>query len=299
MYGLCVKLASAALLAAALSACSSPPTNARGQVVPQAMYQPAESSNPYVQTSWELARWTNVGGRLRTVPHASDNQQPITLAFIQEDGRRQLFGFAGCNNYIGDYTVANGLIILTAPPQSTRRACPHEDGQPHHGGPSKPKPAKVKAATATSQSMTAPSSGPLERSGLERDFLQGLNGITASSLDQYSDPRRLTLTFANGDILDFARRFDPIAGQPGATKLIYVNAQRVPCMGVAPMSCLQIRDDPAQPWQLFYGNIVGFDFQPGSIYRLRVVQTIDPNPPADAPATRWVLDAIIERIAAR
>lgn len=300
MHALPLKLACAALVAMALGACSSPPTNARGQVVPQALYQPAESSNPYVQTSWELARWARVDGSLRTVPHSSDNQQPITLTFMQENGRRQLAGFAGCNNYTGDYTVANGLIILTAPPQSTRRACPHEDGQPVDGAPSKPKPVKGKASAAgKAKPAAAPLGGPLERYGLERDYLSGLPGITASALDQYSNPTRLTLTFANGDVLDFARRLDPIAGQVGATKLIYVNAQRVPCMGVAPMSCLQVRDDPAQPWQLFYGNIVGFDFQPGSIYRLRVVESIDPNPPADAPSTRWVLDAIIERTAAR
>ena len=203
MHVLSLKLAGAALLATALGACSSPPTNARGPVVPQAMYQPAEASNPYVQTAWQLVRWTRADGSLRGIPNVADHQQPITLAFMQQNGLRQLSGFAGCNDYIGDYTVANGLIILTAPPQSTRRACPHEDGQPLKGGAPKPKAGQGKVAAGKGKSASV--AAPLERNSLERDYLAGLPGIIASSLDSYSTPTRLTLRFANGDILEFMR----------------------------------------------------------------------------------------------
>lgn len=251
----------AAVTVAALTACANPPQNNRGAVVPQAVHQPAEASNPYTQTAWELARWTRVGGGLRTVPHAASGQRPITLVFTQTDGQRRLSGRAGCNDYSADYTVANGLVILTSPPVAAARAC------------------------------AAPEAG-----ALEHDYLTGLAHIATSSVDNYNNPRRLTMTFASGEIVDFARRLDPIAGQPGPAKLIYVNAQRVPCMGVAPMQCLQVRDTPSQPWQLHYGDILGFDFQPGAIYRLRVIESVDPNPPADAPSSRWVLDAVIERV---
>lgn len=248
-------------MVAALTACTSPAQNNRGAVVPQAVYQPAEASNPYTQTAWELARWTRVGGGLRPVPHAANGQQPLTLVFTQTDGQRRVSGRSGCNSYSADYTVANGLIMLTSAPFAGARNCASSDA-----------------------------------AALERDYLTGLAHIATSGVDNYSNPQRLTMTFANGEIVDFARRLDPIAGQPGPAKLIYVNAQRAPCMGVAPMQCLQVRDTPSQPWQLHYGDIVGFDFQPGSIYRLRVIEAVDPNPPADAPSSRWVLDAVIERV---
>ena len=264
MTSLALKLSTAALLASALAACGSPPVNSRGAVVPQALYQPAESSDPYAQTSWALARWTQANGSLRKIPGASDKQQPITLAFTHENGRRQVSGFGGCNAYSSVYTVANGLILLNAPPLTTRRAC-------------------------VDSSLNA----------LENAFLQGLTGVTSSTVDQYNNPRRLTLAFPNGDLLEFDRRLDPMAGYSGDKRLIYVNSQRVPCTGVGPMSCLEVRDDPGQPWQLFYGNIVGFEFQPGMVYRLRIVESIDPNPPADAPSSRWVLDQIVERVPVR
>ena len=258
------KVALSALLACSLAACGSPPVNARGAVVPQAFYQPAEASDPYAQTSWELARWTRPGGALRPIPRTLDQKPPITLAFTHENGRRQVSGFGGCNAYSSVYTVANGLILLNAPPLTTRRAC--VDSQ---------------------------------LNALENDFLQGLTGVTSSTVDQYGNPQRLTLTFPNGDILDFARRLDPMAGYTGEKRLIYVNAQTVPCTGVAPMQCLEVRDDPGQPWQLFYGNIVGFDFQPGMMYRLRIVESINPNPPAHAPSWRRVLDEGVEPLPVR
>ncbi|WP_154390317.1 DUF4377 domain-containing protein, partial [Bordetella pertussis] len=104
-----------------------------------------------------------------------------------------------------------------------------------------------------------------------------------------------------GDVLDFARRADPLAGgQPGAAKLVYVASSKAPCSaGAGRAQCYQVRDSASQPWLLWYGDITGFAFQPGIEYRLRVVEVRDPNPPADASGVRWVLDSVVEqRVAA-
>jgi hypothetical protein len=81
------------------------------------------------------------------------------------------------------------------------------------------------------------------------------------------------------------------------TYTYWVNSSRVPCMGVAPMECLQIRkgDDPA--WQLFYSDIEGFEYEPGYLYRLRVrEEKRDPESvPADASSIRFVLVEVVEK----
>ena len=287
-----LRILTLAALCASLVACASS-YNGRNDVVPAARFQPAEASDYLAQTSWELVRWTSVGGAPRAIPtpaaaHAAApaapaasaarrakaakpvakpatpdlGNRPITIAFTHTQGQRRIDGFAGCNGYFADYTVANGLLILTAQPAATLMAC---------------------ASPATS--------------ALERDYLAGLTRIVASSVDNYSSPTRLTLTLDNGDILDFARRQDPaVGGQPGATKLVYVNAQRAPCStGVMQTTCYQVRDNESQPWQLWYGEIAGFDYRPGVIYRISVTETTAVNPPQDAVATRWVLDRIVER----
>ena len=91
-------------------------------------------------------------------------------------------------------------------------------------------------------------------------------------------------------------RFDPQPSlEGGKTRLIYVSAEKAPCTGVAPMECLQIRDEKSEPWTLHYGDIEGFNPEPGIAYRLRIKEFDVPNPPADGSDKRWVLDMIIEQ----
>jgi len=239
------------LLLLALAGCASAPAGGGDQLSAQ--------SDILAQTSWELARWTRPGGALRALPHGTGREQPVTLSFTREQGRPHLSGYAGCNRYAGTYVVANGLLVVPAPPVATRMACP---------------PAAMQ---------------------LEHDYLAGLVAITASRLDSDTQPRRLTLVLASGDVLDFGRRADPVVGgTAGAAKLVYVAPQRVPC-GTAAGQCYQVRDTPAQPWQTWPGEILGFQFQPGIEYRLRVVEVRDPDPAAGAAGVRWVLDVVVEQ----
>ncbi|QEL57952.1 DUF4377 domain-containing protein [Chromobacterium paludis] len=90
-----------------------------------------------------------------------------------------------------------------------------------------------------------------------------------------------------------AMRFEKLP--QGEIKFIYVAAERKPCSGVAPMQCLQVRADKNQPWQLHYGEIEGFQPEPGVAYRLRIKEVKVDNPPADASSIRWILDMVVEQ----
>jgi heat shock protein HslJ len=77
---------------------------------------------------------------------------------------------------------------------------------------------------------------------------------------------------------------------PGAeTMTLYVGPNRVPCMGVAPMVCYQVRETPDGEYTLFYDQIAGFEYEPGYEYELLVQRETRENVPADASAYVWTL----------
>lgn len=76
-------------------------------------------------------------------------------------------------------------------------------------------------------------------------------------------------------------------------KTIYVSAEKVPCVGVAPMTCMQVRERPDQPWTLNYSGIEGFEAVPGTEYKLQITETVIANPPADSSSVSWKLDKIL------
>lgn len=83
------------------------------------------------------------------------------------------------------------------------------------------------------------------------------------------------------------------------TEIWWINSFKVPCVGVAPMHCLQIHGDEQAfgEWQLFYGDIAGFEYRPGSLYRVKVRITELPADqlPSDASSLRYELLEIIEQ----
>lgn len=84
-----------------------------------------------------------------------------------------------------------------------------------------------------------------------------------------------------------------IVSQDATTLTLWVAAERRQCMATGPTECLQIRLDPNEDWQLFYGDIIGFDYQPGQLYQLEVLEILIPEPAADAPDRQWVLQHIV------
>ncbi len=78
-------------------------------------------------------------------------------------------------------------------------------------------------------------------------------------------------------------------------KTLFVAAERVECVGVAPMMCLQVREDPADEWQLFYDEIEGFEYEAGFEYELAVREETVENPPADGSSVRTILVAVVSK----
>jgi heat shock protein HslJ len=87
----------------------------------------------------------------------------------------------------------------------------------------------------------------------------------------------------------------PMPSAAAIQKFIYVASERKPCTGGATMECLQIREQASDPWQLYYGEIIGFVHEPGIEYRLRILEDEVPNPPADASSKRWFLNMVVEQ----
>jgi len=69
----------------------------------------------------------------------------------------------------------------------------------------------------------------------------------------------------------------------------YVGAELVDCVGVAPMKCMLVKENPDDEYQFFYSQIEGFTFEPSYTYELRV--RIEPvaNAPADASSLKYTL----------
>jgi hypothetical protein len=78
----------------------------------------------------------------------------------------------------------------------------------------------------------------------------------------------------------------------------WINSSRVPCVGVGPMECLEVRQSESADWQLFYSNIEGFNYEPGFLYRIKVrEEKRDPeNMPADVSSVRYILVSVEEKI---
>ena len=78
------------------------------------------------------------------------------------------------------------------------------------------------------------------------------------------------------------------------TITIEVKENTVPCVGVVPMNCLQVKEEGAKNWSNFYSAIAGFDYQPGYLYKLKVIKTKrSDNIPADASAYTYQLKKVV------
>lgn len=116
--------------------------------------------------------------------------------------------------------------------------------------------------------------------------------VLASKPAMSRDGPDLVLKSADGEL---RFRSVPVPSASAQKKFIYVGAERKPCSGVAPMECLQVREDKTADWRLYHGEIVGFTHVPGTEYRLRILEDRVENAPADASSVRWFLDLVVEQ----
>ncbi|MEO6918279.1 MAG: META and DUF4377 domain-containing protein [Collimonas sp.] len=153
-------------------------------------------------------------------------------------------------------------------------------------------PYSVRAAGRLSivEAVTTRMACPPPAMHFEADFLDKLQAVNHY---QIAGPV-LEMQTLDGQTLSFYAREKPSAS--AKIKFVYVAAQKAPCSaGVMRTTCLQIRERKEDPWQLWYGNIEGFHFEPGIGYRLRILEEPVVNPPADASSIKWTLDMIVEQ----
>lgn len=73
-----------------------------------------------------------------------------------------------------------------------------------------------------------------------------------------------------------------------------VKENTVPCEGVAPMDCMQVKIGKSKEWQNFFNSIEGFTYEPGYAYRLKVIQTERTGTvPADASKYTYKLKKVV------
>ncbi|WP_177763524.1 META domain-containing protein [Flavobacterium sp. I3-2] len=94
----------------------------------------------------------------------------------------------------------------------------------------------------------------------------------------------------------FALVFINTIGFAQETIKISIKENKVPCVGVAPMECLQVKMGNSKEWTYFYDSIEGFDYEPGFTYKLKVEKTKKQgNLPADASAYNYKLKKVISK----
>lgn len=82
---------------------------------------------------------------------------------------------------------------------------------------------------------------------------------------------------------------------------MWVKGVKVDCTGVGPMKCFQVqKSDKIIPgkWQIFYGNIEGFQFIGGNLYKIRVSEQKIPKMevPADGSSLKYKLVEVLESL---
>ncbi|MFM7572720.1 MAG: META domain-containing protein [Snowella sp.] len=169
----------------------------------------------------------------------------------------RLAGSSGCNRYMGSFKVTGNQFDVKSPLASTRMACPET---------------------------------LMKR---EQEFLQALS---AAKRYQINDKGELEIQYGSGTGNNVLR-FSPTKTSKVIEKIVYVNGRTVPCTGVAPQQCLQIKESMKDDWTLLYQGIKGFKHEQGYVYRLRVREEIIANPPADGSSREWVLVDVLEKVA--
>ena len=85
------------------------------------------------------------------------------------------------------------------------------------------------------------------------------------------------------------------------TKSIWLDSERVSCIGVAEQTCYKIQENTTideTKWENFYNSIEGFDeqYETGYIYLLSVTKVNVDNPLADASSAKYFLNRVIRKV---
>ncbi|WP_113653504.1 DUF4377 domain-containing protein [Pedobacter namyangjuensis] len=67
------------------------------------------------------------------------------------------------------------------------------------------------------------------------------------------------------------------------------------CTGVGPRKCYQVKYSNSKNWEFFYSEIIGFKYESGNQYILKVSRTKRKNVPADASAYIYKLVKVVKK----
>ncbi|WP_420629039.1 META domain-containing protein [Candidatus Leptofilum sp.] len=167
-------------------------------------------------------------------------------------------GSAGCNSYFAEFTQADNMLSFGVI-GATRMAC-------------------------------------IEGMEQEAAYLAALESVSSYSVAD----DQLTLIYENGTLIFMTAPADESSDELDANeeaKTLFVGPELVDCVGVAPQKCMQVKDSLDGEWTLFYDQIVGFEYEPGFEYELRVTETEIENPPADGSSIEVALVEIVSKTA--
>ena len=198
----------------------------------------------------------------------ADTKKPIVLSFSKD----RLSIDSGCNRQGTTWKVENDLII-TGDMFSTEMAC---------------EPALMKQEQFAADL--------LQKREISFD-------VNTSNPDQPS----LVISDTKGQKYTFIGTMTPEAKyqSEGKTVFLEISPETKSCVGVAPMTCMQVReikyDDKGiktyahKDWSLYYGQIEGFKHNPEQRVIVRVKRFEIKNPAADQPSQADVLDMVVEQ----
>ena len=72
------------------------------------------------------------------------------------------------------------------------------------------------------------------------------------------------------------------------TEKIAIASEKGDCVGVAPMKCLLVKYEGQQQWEFFYGEIEGFNYEPGYEYVIEIKKETIESPAADQSSIRYI-----------
>ena len=87
---------------------------------------------------------------------------------------------------------------------------------------------------------------------------------------------------------------DPVLSERRVQDVV-VGPQLLPCHGVGPQLCMQVRPYASPVWEYFDGEIEGFAFEPGFEYVIRIERTVRKNPAPDGSIYRFRLIDVIKK----
>jgi heat shock protein HslJ len=154
--------------------------------------------------------------------------------------------------------------------------------------------------------MMACSGDLMKQEGIAGQIFESGKTAFKLNLNDVNTPT-LTLTAKNGTPYVFTGKMTPETKYQtqGETIFLEVSPETKKCTGVAPQTCLQVREvkyadngvktQVDKDWTLFYNQIEGFEHRPNERQIIRVKRYEIKNPAADQSKYAYVYDMAVER----